>query len=426
MTAIEWVINPDGSRGRSWNPIVGCSVVSPACRDCYAMAQAARLLDRPGSHYAGTTKRVKGNAVWTGKIAVAPLHILLAPLMRRTPTTWFVNSMGDVFHEGIPDEDLHIVHAVMALCPQHRFLSLTKRSDRQGRYLAQYDTALDGEMRRVWGVEPTSHINALEWGFELMRGLGWKAARPREWPGWPLPNVGYGVSVENLDHDSRIVDLQHTPSAMRWLSLEPLLGELDLTNVRAGVHDRFEDCGGCPDDFFPKGSVGWGRSDVLRGEYWGTMQSPDGKVWRDHEQLGFTEPPIDWVVVGGESGPRARPMHPDWARSIRHQCRAAGVPFFFKQWGAWASPNQIPGACGCKLGSKRPFVGKILGPRVGEYLFGGRVFRSYVHDDGQIAVRVGKARAGRELDGRTWNQLPAFLASAAAAAGGDRHDDIPF
>lgn len=146
MTKIEWT-------EKTWNPIVGCSIVSPGCTNCYAMKMAARLeamagdgLDDNGyavrgtgplDHYRGTTKRSKAGAVWTGKVALAPDHIITAPLRRRKPTMYFVNSMGDLFHEDVPDEWIDRVFAVMTMCPQHTFQVLTKRSARMLDYVSR-------------------------------------------------------------------------------------------------------------------------------------------------------------------------------------------------------------------------------------------------------------------------------------------------
>ena len=120
---IEWT-------DATWNPIVGCSIVSPGCTNCYAMQMAARIETMRPSHYDGTTKKVNGNAVWTGKVALAPDTILTAPLRWKRPRKIFVNSMGDLFHESIPDADIDRAFAVMALSPQHTFQVLTKRAER--------------------------------------------------------------------------------------------------------------------------------------------------------------------------------------------------------------------------------------------------------------------------------------------------------
>ena len=257
MSKIEWT-------GKTWNPIVGCSVVSPGCTNCYAMKDAWRFHHNSATpHYRDTAKRVNGKAVWTGKVALAPDHILLEPLRRKKPTTWFVNSMGDLFHESVPDEWIDRVFAVMAHAPQHQFQILTKRARRMREYLS------GDALRRV--ARAANRIRTVD-------GL----------IGWPLPNVWLGVSTEDQKRaDERIPDLLATPAAVRFISAEPLIGPIKLKEVLGG-------------DWLASGKSG--------------------------ERRG-----LDWVIVGGESGKGARPMHPDWARALRDQCASAGVPFFMKQ-----------------------------------------------------------------------------------------------
>lgn len=333
QTGIEWT-------DATWNPIVGCSVVSPGCTNCYAMDVANRLLDKPGSHYEGTTKRVNGRAVWTGKVALAPDSILTQPMRWTRARKVFVNSMGDVFAENVPDEWIDHVFAVMALSPKHTFQLLTKRPDRMRAYLsdpqvvrricsaaapihrgrycsgaaefsAAHSRAFNASMRRWWG-----HAGRLiAWTHEGGAAADlFKRNEPgREYPSWvpwPFPNVWLGTSVE--DHrraEERIPLLREVNAAVRFLSIEPLLGDLGKLDL-CGIH---------------------------------------------------------WVIVGGESGKDARAMDPDWVRSIRDQCIAQGVPFFFKQWGEWSPWN-----------------------------------------DGMS--RIGKHAAGRLLDGREWNDYPVAAA----------------
>lgn len=285
MTKIEWT-------EATWNPIVGCSIVSPGCTNCYAMRQAARLLDKPGSHYEGTTRRVNGNAVWTGKVALAPDRILLQPLRTRKPTMWFVNSMGDLFHEDVPNEWIDKVFAVMALCPQHTFQVLTKRSARMLDYVGTMAGDYNLRLPEAAGVVDRdlwpAHVAHMQ---------------------WPLPNVWLGVSAEDQRRlVDRSADLEATPAAVRFVSGEPLLSALDLD---LGPHDCPQ-CNGC-------GSI----------EAWGG--EPGGQQCPSCGGSGGVYRRLDWIIVGGESGPNARPMHPDWARSIRDQCAAAGVSFFMKQ-----------------------------------------------------------------------------------------------
>ena len=360
MTSIEWT-------EKTWNPIVGCSIVSPGCTNCYAMRMAARLESMavsggvdcngyavrgtsPTDHYIGLTKRVKGHPVWTGKLAQAPDHVQIQPLRRKKPTMWFVNSMSDLFHEDVPDEWIDRVFAVMALCPQHTFQVLTKRSARMRAYLS------DADVTGRW-------MDTTEWKNE---GAHWDREDVKVTADYlvvgemrTLPNVWFGVSAERQQEaDARIPDLLATPAAVRFVSAEPLLGLLDLSAYLTGheVHgvDMTRDVGSKVG-----GATGW-------------------------------VPSLDWIIVGGESGPGARPMHPDWARSIRDQCQQAAVPFFFKQWGAWAPATIFEAKHYVR---RKDGVHGMLGP----HLYG---------DHLSAIVNVGKARAGRILDGREWNEMP--------------------
>ncbi|NLG06044.1 MAG: phage Gp37/Gp68 family protein [Clostridia bacterium] len=270
-TKIEWT-------GATWNPLVGCSVVAAGCRNCYAMRMASRV-EAMGTapHYAGTTTRVNGKAVWTGKVNGAPEKIVLQPLRWKRPRRIFVNSMSDLFHESVPDEAIDRIFAVMALCPQHTFQVLTKRPDRMRAYLST----------------PTRHdIIAARWNYHPSRPKGGDS---RTAGLWPFPNVWLGTSVSTqADADANIPHLLATPAAVRFLSCEPLLGPVDLRGI--WTH--------CPTHDFASGfCVG---------------PCPDRRR-------------IDWVICGGESGPKRRPIDLQWARSLRAQCAAAGVPFFFKQ-----------------------------------------------------------------------------------------------
>ena len=384
-TSIEWATH-------SWNPIVGCDVCSPGCANCYAMGQAARLLDKPGSHYEGTTKRVNGKPVWTGKVAMAPEHILLAPLGWRKPRLIFVNSMSDLFHESIPDHEIDRVFAVMALTRQHTYLVLTKRSQRMRQYMNESWRSGD----RLPDHDVERRVN------EAARQIDEESARKANLLSehglppmscWPLPNVWMGVSVEDQRRaEERIPDLQSTLAALRWISGEPLLGSLDLRNIRnhtfygRGVIDALEGISGVRAD---DGS--W-----LRTEY-----EPVGRPGEKARTDPVRVPRLNWVVVGGESGRDARPMHPDWARSVRDQCQAAGVPHFFKQWGEFRPDTDLmnpPGKAVCM--DRR---GRIVEAPASVHDFPWP--RS--HADGWVWMRrVGKKRAGRLLDGREWNEVP--------------------
>lgn len=336
---------------QTWNPVRGCSRVSEGCRNCYAERVAARFSDR-FQPYEGLARRTPSGPRWTGKVVPVEEH-LLDPLRWKTPRRIFVNSMSDLFHENLPDEAIDMIFAVMALCPQHQFQILTKRPERQLRYV---DSACGRiadrvmEMRKARGdmgcVGPLPHLSP---------GSTW----------WPLANVWLGVSVEDqATADELIPLLQETPAAVRWVSAEPLLGPIDLCCVGHEVEE-------------------WdGVIDALRGFTWIEEWLDDfGKERRRHRCQ--TVPKLDWVVVGGESGTGARPMHPDWARSLRDQCQTAGVPFLFKQWGEWCPAFQLP------------LDGDAV-PKSPD------IFRF----ENATVQRFGKRVAGRELDGRTWDEFP--------------------
>ena len=241
QSAIEWT-------DATWNPVTGCSKVSPGCAHCYAERFAERWRGIPGHHYEqGFDLRL-----WPQRLGI--------PLRWRRPRRIFVNSMSDLFHEAVPDRFIRQVFETMERADWHIFQVLTKRSDRLA------------------------------------------ALAPRlPWP----DHVWAGVSVENRRWVGRADDLRRVPAAVRFISAEPLLGPLDELDL-TGIH---------------------------------------------------------WVITGGESGPRHRPVHPDWVRALRDRCVQAGVAYFHKQWGG----------------------------------------------------RTPKAR-GRLLDGRTWDELPTPLPSMLPAA----------
>ena len=356
MSKIEWT-------EKTWNPIIGCSIHSPGCIHCYAMPMAARIeamnaAAKPGHetapHYAGTTRKVNGQAVWTGKVALAGDDVLLQPLRRRKPTTWFVNSMGDLFHERVPDEWIDRVFAVMALTPQHTYQVLTKRAQRMRDYFCK-----DSRWRNRQIVVAHNGVAGVTVDFGPMPQL------------LPLPNVWLGVSAERQQEaDERIPLLLRTPAAIRFISAEPLLGPLDLT--------------------VPHIDLGIGR-------------------FKCH-------PDLDLVIAGGESGPKARLMHPRWVRSLRDQCAAAGIPFFFKQWGAWVpvcalnddeidglyhpAPQRDPEARRrCKFETRVLHVDGSV-----HYPLAPQAFRA--GSDPMTMFNVGKARAGRLLDCVEHNAMP--------------------
>lgn len=244
-SSIEWT-------QATWNPVTGCSKVSPGCAHCYAEAFAERF------------RGVRGHPYEMGFDITLREDRLDLPLRWKSPRLIFVNSMSDLFHEEVPDAFIRGVFATMRDAAQHTFQVLTKRPER------------------------AAHLS----------------------PSLPWPeNVWMGTSVENQRWTSRIEALRQIPAQVRFLSCEPLLGPLALD--LEGIH---------------------------------------------------------WVIVGGESGPRARRMRPEWAHAVRLQCHEAGVPFFFKQWGAW----------------------------------------------NEAGKRVGKGKAGRDLLGRTWDSMPKAVEAGGA------------
>jgi protein gp37 len=341
-SAIEWT-------DASWNPIVGCSIVSPGCTNCYAMKMAARIEHMGGSpHYDDLTQDSKAGPVWTGKVAMAPDHILTQPLRWKRGRKIFVNSMGDLFHESIGDEQIDKVFAVMALCPQHTFQVLTKRAERMRAYFDRGYSAM-GTPKRCMLVEE-----------EMTSFTAGKYGAPCAVESWPLPNVWLGVSTERQQEaDERIPLLLQTPAAVRFISAEPLLGPIDLSTINT-----------C--------SPGYSTT------------------------MGAN---LDWVIVGGESGHGARPMHPDWARSLREQCAAAGVPFFFKQRGEWSwtddADYDADRVVEVPLDWRERKDGKILCMRQNGTFAGG-----YGGDSAEFLVRLGKKSAGRLLDGKEHNEFP--------------------
>jgi protein gp37 len=347
-STIEWT-------NATWNPIVGCSIKSPGCSSCYAMKDAWRKHHNPKlPHYHGLTKKVNGHPVWTGILRQSPEHILTAPLHWREPRMVFVNSMSDLFHEDVPDEWIDPVFDVMARCPHHTFQVLTKRSDRM----------------RTWAAKAMVRHHVC--GGDGCNYCG-DAGGIVRWKGCPLPNVWLGVSAERQkEADERIPDLLATPAAVRFVSLEPLIGPIDLDAVPVSVAPGFFG-----------GALRWHHR---------------GKCHQD-ERVAY--PTLDWVIVGGESGNGATPMHPAWARSIRDQCAAAGKidRLFFKQWGAWA-PG-MPVASGEK---GRFALWSESGSGWTYYDESPRHFARFGAD--ARMTFVGKKAAGRLLDGVEHNGMP--------------------
>lgn len=240
-TGIEWTES-------TWNPVRGCSRTSEGCRNCYAELVAARF-SGPGLPYKGVARMTPSGPRWTGDLRLIERH-LEDPIRWQRPRMIFVNSMSDLFHEKMPFDWIQAVFDVIFRAPRHTYQILTKRADVMAKKLRFVRTPI---------------------------GMKWEDG--------PNPNVWIGVSVEDQENaEARIPRLIETPAAVRFLSVEPLLGRVDLSKWLAPR-------------LLNRGSV----------------------------------PGIDWVIVGCESGADARPMDMDWARAVRDQCLEAKVPFFLKQ-----------------------------------------------------------------------------------------------
>jgi protein gp37 len=221
-SSIEWT-------DATWNPVAGCSVISPGCTNCYAMRMAARLDAMGASKYRSLTRKSGSRRVWTGAVFL-DWSSLQAPFAWSKPRMVFVNSMSDLFHEEVPVGFIEAVWDVMRRAPRHTFQILTKRTERMAEITASLPL---------------------------------------------LSNVWLGTSVENAEYLERLESLRRTRAAIRFVSFEPLIGSVHNADLKD----------------------------------------------------------IQWAIVGGESGPHARPMKIEWVHEIRDACRRADAAFFFKQWG---------------------------------------------------------------------------------------------
>lgn len=349
-TAIEWT-------DRVWNPTTGCDQVSPGCDHCYALTMAKRLKGMGSAKY-----QRDGDPRTSGPGFGLSVHpsALTAPLHWRRPARVFVNSMSDLFHADVPDEFIARVWAVMAATPQHTYQVLTKRH---------------GRMRSLLSTERFDLMVAREW--TVLGVPDGSLDGGDHSPPWPLPNVWVGVSVEDQKRaDLRIPALLDTPAAVRFLSCEPLLGAVDLSRWL----DLPPICG-CGES--PPGAPGAPGCSA-----WCMSPRPSG---------------LGWVIAGGESGPRSRPMHPGWARQLRDQCQTAGVPFLFKQHGDWA-PLPVQDNYQFRMETDHDI-------RWDGYHW--PISQPHGAADGTevIVRRFGKKGAGRLLDGRTWDQFPVAVSS---------------
>jgi protein gp37 len=293
---------------------------------------------KTGARYSGLTAMERSGPIWTGEMRIAQ-DLLGWPLLRRGPRRIAVNLMSELFHENLATDAVDLVHAVMQAAHWHRFLVLTKRTQRMREYYN--DPGTPNRITEKLDLLSTLLLFPTRGGGVLRRVEQTMPRRRRNL--WPLPNLWLGVSVEDQARMARVGDLLQTPAAMRWVCFEPLLDSVQPEAV----------------------PVSDGYVDAFRGAHF----TIDGRG----RILSFRSrvcPPLDWVVAGGEIGAGARPLQLAWVRGLRDQCIASGVPFFFRQWGEWApaaDDRAVPGTM----------------------------------------IRVGKRSAGRVLDGRTWDEIPA-------------------
>ncbi|WP_031517721.1 DUF5131 family protein [Desulfofalx alkaliphila] len=314
-TKIEWA-------DAVWNPVTGCTPISPGCENCYAKRMAQRLRGRCG-YPADEPFRVTMH-----------LKRFIEPLRWKKPRRVFVCSMGDLFHENVPDNIIYNIFAVMADTPQHTYMVLTKRPGRMKDILCRPNAANEIWRNTTYSDDPGCHKY------------------------WPLPNVWLGVTAENQEQaDKRIPILLQIPATVRFVSVEPMLGPVDLS--------KYLTC-----QFYAGEEMEWRKGTIVPEGY------PKLRAARIRSR-------IDWVICGGESGPLARPMHPDWVRSLRDQCVASGVPFFFKQWGEWAPVHEL----------------RCNEPGIKNKLW-------YNFDPDTSVCKIGKKKAGRLLDSREWDEFP--------------------
>lgn len=343
-SAIEWT-------DKTWTPIVGCDAVSPACANCYAALMAARLEAMGQEKYRGVATRVGNKGKWTGRINLWEPEVL-APLSARKPKRWFLTSMGDVFHDGVPFEFIDRLFAIMALTPHHTYYVLTKRPDRAANYLlyADRDEAIG---HNAFGIIEEMEVCTGEQSqiaAGLVHGAAQPAAKFQHDRRWPLPNVLIGSTAEDQTRANERRQHMERIAAAGWrtfVSYEPALGPVDW--------------------------AGW--------EF------------------------LSWLISGGESGHGARPSHPDWHRSARDFCAKHRIPYLFKQWGEWAPM----GAARDTMIEQRCRYGEFHGGT-------DWVDSCLCSEGDGVLVRVGKRAAGRLLDGVEHNGVPTIPSPTPAAA----------
>jgi protein gp37 len=378
-SAIEWT-------DATWNPIRArnlktgklgwhCEHTTTGCEFCYAEGFNKRL---------GTGLAFKPGHRKDIEIFLCE-ETLLQPLRWKRPRVIFPGSMTDLFADFVRDEWLHRIFAVVALTPHHTYQPLTKRASRMRDYLLAcgaklgHQSEIRDQIRTIVAEDTIERCRAIT-RVSGARGHGWE----------PLPNVWLGVSTERQQEaDERIPLLLQTPAAVRFVSAEPLLGPIDLNQFHG------------PDT--PK--VGHTLTDI------GAMTLIEG---------------LDWVICGGESGPKARPMHPGWARSLQQQCNAAGVKFFFKQWGRWAPVCALNDQAIDKLYKPAPVrdpdaTRQCLVPQMVMHADGTSFTdvtapNAFAAGSGAMQMfAIGKKKAGRRLDGVEYSGMPPLVRVGAAA-----------
>jgi len=381
---IEWT-------EKTWNPVTGCTKVSQGCKNCYAETFANRKMGEWGKPFA--EHRPDGviiNRCRKFTDVVCHTDRLNQPLKWRKPAKVFVNSMSDLFHEDVPFEFINKVFAVMVNADKHIFQILTKRPERALKY---FNWAMDqkrGTTLEIWkklmehyyhrdirNLSPGSICEIEAAGTQIPTST--KEFRLKKY-NLPFKNVWIGVSVEDQKTaDERIPLLLQIPAAIRFLSCEPLLGEIDINRFigartfkcKCGYHDT--------------------ESEL-------TYLGKDKYYCKNCEERCDIHPAIYWVICGGESGHGARPMHPDWARKLRDDCQAAGVPYFFKQWGEWSPVHNGDVTYISKTKSK---MNIRLNGETEPYKGGYQFYNGY-----ETCIKLGKKAAGRLLDGVEHNGMP--------------------
>jgi protein gp37 len=355
-----------------WNPVRGCSPVSSGCKFCYA-ARFAHRFSAEGQRYEGLTRFTEHGPVWTGDVRLVP-EFLSYPLRWTRPRRVFVNSMSDLFHPKVPNDFIAAVFGVMAVCRRHTFQILTKRPERLAEWFAWVQEKMKGRhINPALGHHAAAMVDTFSEKeadriYKAINKMGF--GRLSE---WPLPNVWLGVSVEDQKAaDERIPKLLAAPAAVHWVSMEPMIGPVDLSTwyLPCPHKGNEEKCSPC----------------------WASHQDAEPYCTRGTF--------VDWVVLGGESGPKARPMDPAWVCSVQKQCQAAGVPFLFKQWGEWGPVDrelttQHVEAIHHEPGSRETRIVDDQGLK-----------HTYYRLEEGWMEWVGKHAAGRELDGKIWDEYP--------------------